>query len=417
MIGTITLVLGLAAAVGTVLAALRVRWPYVLNFPVMMISWLVGELAVFHAIAQLLAGALLVSMGALERTAGRVGVAALTSSAVGLLLVQRRAQHSAAIYEDALAAGLGADYADGFTGAIARSVEPPPRGQAWRPFRFDTTGVDILADIAYGDHPRRNRLDVYRPSGTSASDALPVVIFIHGGGWVIGNKEQQGKPMLLHLARRGYVCVTINYRLAPRHRWPAQVIDVKRAIAWVHDYIDQYGGDATFLAVSGSSAGGHLASLSALTQGDPAFQPGFEDADTSLTACIPLYAPFDFTDRAGIRGRGELRKFLERLVMTTKLDSDRAGWEAASPVYCVNADAPPTFVIQGAIDTLVWREESRHFVEALRSVAPSAVVYAELPGAQHAFEVFNSARSVATVDAIARFLAAVRITAFGKRTT
>jgi acetyl esterase/lipase len=228
---------------------------------------------------------------------------------------------------------------------------------------------------------------------------------------VIGNKEQQGKPMLLHLARRGYIGVSINYRLAPRHRWPAQIVDVKRALAWVHEHIAENGGDASFVAVSGASAGGHLAMLAALTPGEVAWQPGFEAADTSVDACIPIYAPFDLTDRAGIRGRGALRRFLEPMVMTTALAADTAGWRAASPVWRVAPGMPPCFVVQGCNDTLVLREESQHFVDELALCTHAPLVYAEVPGAQHAFEVFNSVRSRAFVDAVARFLDAVRRTA------
>ena len=84
-----------------------------------------------------------------------------------------------------------------------------------------------------------------------------------------------------HLAAQGWVCVAINYRLAPRDPFPAHIVDVKRAIAWIREHIAEYGGDPSYLAITGGSAGGHLAALAALTPNDPAYQPGFEDADTS----------------------------------------------------------------------------------------------------------------------------------------
>ncbi|MGD9700949.1 MAG: alpha/beta hydrolase fold domain-containing protein [Acidimicrobiia bacterium] len=408
MTATVALVLGVLAALGTLLASVRVRRPVALIFPVMMTSWLVGELAVFHLVAQLVVAGVFVAAGALGSATGQAGVALLVVSAGGLVLVQRRANRAEQAFEQALRDGLGDDYGELIGGQRAPAIEPPPPRQAWRPFRFDHAGVDVVRGIAYEEHPVRNRLDVYRPAGTKPTDALPVVLFIHGGAWVIGNKDQQGKPMLLHLARRGYIGVTINYRLGPRDRWPAQIVDVKRAIAWVREHIAEYGGDPSFLAVAGGSAGGHLAALAALTPGEPAFQPGFETADTSVTACIPIYAPFDLTNQAGLRGRVAMRRLLERLVMPAKLSADQEGWRAASPVFHSNADVPPMLVIQGTIDNLVWREETRQFVQILRGISSSPVVYAEVPGAQHAFDVFNSVRCRAAVDAIARFLAAVR---------
>ena len=103
------------------------------------------------------------------------------------------------------------------------------------------------------------------------------MVYIHGGAWVIGDKREQGKPMMYELVARGWVCVAINYRLSPKATWPDHIVDVKRAVAWVKEHIAEYGGDPEFVAVSGGSAGGHLCALAALTAGDPAFQPGFED--------------------------------------------------------------------------------------------------------------------------------------------
>ena len=85
-----------------------------------------------------------------------------------------------------------------------------------------------------------------------------MLLQVHGGAWTIGNKDQQGIPLMQHLAAKGWVCVAINYRLAPRDPFPAQIIDVKRAIAWVRENIAEYGGDPDYIAITGGSAGGHL---------------------------------------------------------------------------------------------------------------------------------------------------------------
>ena len=101
--------------------------------------------------------------------------------------------------------------------------------------------------------------------------------------------------MMLELARRGWVCVTINYRLSPKATWPEHIVDCKMAVAWVREHIAEYGGDPGFVCVSGGSAGGHLSALLALTPGDPAFQPGFEETDTHVDACVPVYGVYDMT--------------------------------------------------------------------------------------------------------------------------
>lgn len=409
MTGTLTLVLGGVALLGTVLATVRVRRPGELAFAYMMTGWLVGELAVFHFILQVMTVALLVWQGALDTSRGQLGLALLVLSMLGLVVAQARAARAKPALEAALVSALGDDYREQIRASRPDAITPPPPRQVWRPFHFDHGGVEVIRDLDYGEHGKRNQLDIYRPSGTAADELRPVVVYLHGGAWVIGNKEQQGKPMLLHLAKRGWIGVAVNYRLAPRDRWPAQIVDVKRAVAWVRQHIAEYGGDPSFVAISGSSAGGHLAALVALSADDPAFQPGFEEADTSVNACVPIYAPFDLTDRSGNRGRASLRRFLEWRVMSTRLADDPAGWRAASPLWRVDAGAPAMFVIQGELDELVWREEAREFVEALRPCTRAPLALAVVPGAQHAFEVFNSVRSRETVDAIARFLEAAHV--------
>ena len=100
----------------------------------------------------------------------------------------------------------------------------------------------------------------------------------------MGEKEQQGKPLMYHMAQRGWLCVAINYRLSPKAAFPAHIIDVKKSIAWVKEHIRDYGGNPDFIAITGGSAGGHLSSLAALTPNRADWQPGFEHADTSLQA-------------------------------------------------------------------------------------------------------------------------------------
>ncbi len=224
------------------------------------------------------------------------------------------------------------------------------------------------------------------------------------------NKNQQGKPLLIEMVARGWVCFAINYPVSPRAKFPDHIVAVKRAIAWIREHAHEYGGDPSFLMISGDSAGGHLSSLAALTPGDPDFQPGFEEADTTIQAAAPVYGVYDFTGAMldelepwMRRHKKGMLRFLERAVVQRRLGSDRDFFEKISPWYRVDADAPPFFVIHGSMDSLTLVDEARAFVARLRDVSRAPVVYAELPGAQHAFNTFLSIRSLYTVRATARF--------------
>lgn len=404
MSSLLLLILGIVSLLATFVSLVRVRHPAVLSFFVMMTGWLTGEYPLFHVVSQLVVVAVLVGLGGLDDTLGQIGVALFVLSWLGLLLVwivARRARSSANV---ALRAGLGDDYVERLsTQQRALLRTRPERGLVLRPLHFDRTGIVINRNISYGDHPKRNLLDVYRPD--HIDDPLPVVVQVHGGGWVIGNKVQQGQPLLHRLARNDYVCVSINYRLAPKFRFPDQLVDVKRALAWVREYIDDYGGDPSSLLLTGGSAGGHLSSLAALTPNQAEYQPGFESVDTSVSACIPFYPPTDFDDRQGFRGRlASYEQFLRVTVMPGSTKEYPDLYAAMSPIEHVNADAPPFLIIQGHLDVLVWREETRVFAETLREVSCQPVVYWEVPGAQHAFDTFNSWRSAAAIDVVERFV-------------
>ena len=232
-----------------------------------------------------------------------------------------------------------------------------------------------------------------------------MLLQVHGGAWTLGAKEHQGRPLMNRMAAKGWVCVAINYRLAPRDPWPAHIVDVKRAIAWVRDNIADHGGDPDYLVITGGSAGGHLAALAALTPGDPQFQPGFEDADTSVQAAVPFYGVYDFAGSTGLANAIGMRDaFLGPRVMQTTWTDAPDVYEAASPILRITPDAPDFFVIHGELDSLVAVDQARMFVAELRRTSEKSVVYAELPGAQHAFDVFHSIRSAHAVRAVDRYL-------------
>jgi acetyl esterase/lipase len=253
---------------------------------------------------------------------------------------------------------------------------------------------------------KRVRLDVYLPK-RPGSGRRPAVIQVHGGGWILGSRVEQGIPLLNHLAANGWVGFNVDYRLSPPATMPEHVIDVKRSIAWVREHADDYGVDPERICITGGSAGGHLVALAALTAGDPALQPGFEDADTSVAAAVPFYGLYDLADPEGIYSPGIREWLIQKVVLKRPLGGNEDVFRAVSPTYRVHADAPPFLVIHGEDDTLVPVGDARTFVARLEAVSRSTVRYVELPGAEHAFDVFPSLRTAQVVEGIERFLRGV----------
>jgi acetyl esterase/lipase len=267
-------------------------------------------------------------------------------------------------------------------------------------------GICVHRDLAYdNDGDAAHVLDVLTASG--GTEGAPVMVFVHGGAWTIGSKEQQCLPMLYELAARGWVVVTCDYRLSPKATWPDHVIDVKRVVAWARAHAAEFGGDpSVFLAISGNSAGGHLAALAALTPGATEWQPGFEDADTSVDACVAIYGVLDMMgdpSTAGPQGRA-LRSLLGHSVMKVRIDEACDTYEAASPLHRITADAPPFLVVHGSKDTLVSVGIARAFVERFRATTASPIAYVELPWAQHGYDTLCSPRCSASIVGIGRFL-------------
>jgi acetyl esterase/lipase len=244
-------------------------------------------------------------------------------------------------------------------------------------------GVRRFANLSYGDAGRRNRLDLYaRHAGAGGG---PVLIHLHGGGFSLapGRKSFYARRMLFRLARQGWVCISATYRLAPSATFPDDVIDVKKVIAWARAHAREHGGDPDRIVLAGSSYGARLATLAAFTTGDPAFQPGFEQADTSVTAVVGLY---------GYYGETDSRESLP-----------------SSPFDYVERGSPALLIVHGDQDTLTPAATARALAERARASSANPVAYVELPGAQHSFDLFTSIRFEAVIDGIAAFTSSITI--------
>jgi acetyl esterase/lipase len=367
-------------------------------------SWLTAELALHNIFWQGVLAALFIWAGGLQGWAGWVALGLVVVSWVGLGLILAEARRARHVVEDALREGLGTSYRTEIGKELLHLLEEPwSLRQRLMPLPIYDSRVELRKNIVYSKAGGVNlRLDVYRPRDCPGK--RPTILHIHGGGWMVGSKDDQGKPLAYRLAAHGWVVVSANYRLSPRFTFPDHIIDVKNAIRWIKEHGAEFGADPDFIVITGGSAGGHLASLAALTPNDPDYQPGFEDMDTRVQACVPFYGVYDFTDRKGIWKRSLLRTMLERFIMKRKFEEDPESFERASPMSRVRPDAPPFFVVHGTRDTLVPVDEARLFVELLRGASRSPVLYAEVPGAQHAFEVFPSERTNHTLAGVEAFL-------------
>ncbi|WP_407688702.1 alpha/beta hydrolase [Mycobacterium sp. HUMS_1102779] len=385
------------------------RNPYA-SVPVFWFGWPTSEVPALYAGASMLDA---VRRGRHGDFAGRKGKLALALTAASwpmLAMIRYRAVTTPGpVLEAGLTEQLGSDYADKLA---ALPTEPTRRGRRNLPLRTTVARrrfVDKQNIVSYGPHGRANLADIWRRSDLPRDGKAPVLLQVPGGAWMIGWRRPQAYPLMSHLVSRGWVCVSMNYRVSPWHTWPDHIVDVKRALAWVKENIARYGGDPDFVAISGGSAGGHLCALAALTPNDPKFQPGFEDADTSVVAAVPYYGRYDWYS-TDADGRAEFVEVLERLVVKRKLDTHRHIYLDASPIRYVGPEAPPFFVLHGSDDSLIPVGEAREFVEELRAVSKSPVAYAELPNAQHAFDIFGSPRAHRSAEAVARFLSWVYAT-------
>ncbi len=258
------------------------------------------------------------------------------------------------------------------------------------------------SSVRYGPLPSQ-LLDVWRPKNLPTEPA-PVLLFIPGGAWVHGSRLLQGYALMSHLAEMGWVCLSIDYRVSPHNPWPAHITDVKTAIAWARANVDRFGGERNFVAIAGTSAGGHLAALAGLTINDAELQCELpEGSDTSVDAVIGIYGRYDWEDRSTVE-RVSFVDFLERVVVKRRLSRHPEIFRKASPIARVHPEAPPFLVIHGSGDSVIPVAQARSFVDRLRAVSRSVVSYVELPGAGHGFDMIDGARTGSMATAVRLFL-------------
>jgi acetyl esterase/lipase len=277
--------------------------------------------------------------------------------------------------------------------------------------------IDVQRDVEFATPDGISlRLDVYQPrhftrGEPQADDApaalLPAIIVIHGGSWSGGTKNDFASYDRW-LAASGRVVFDVEYRLAnDAQRFPAQIMDIKCAIAWVKNHAPQYHVDPGRLALLGRSAGGQLALLAAYTADDPTLQPGDCDVkDTRVRAVISLYGPTDLAWDYAHPGRPDVidtRRVLENYLGGSPTSAPQV-YVSASPIEHVNAQSPPTLFLHGGHDQLVLSENVGRIIPKLEGAGvPFTYIY--LPWANHGFDYnFNGWSSQIAQAEIGKFL-------------
>lgn len=368
------------------------------TIPVFFLGWPTGEAAPVVAGVSMLDAARRGLRGDFAGRRGRIALALMVFSWGLLGFTYYRSSRSQESFEGPLRDVLGDDYA-----AIAAAEERRRRRAGVLRTSWSRRQYVKKSDVVrYGPH-QANVADIWHRADLPRDGRAPVLLQVPGGAWAIGMRRPQAYPLMTHMAERGWICVSMAYRVSPRHTWPAHVVDVKRALAWIKDNIADYGGDPEFVAITGGSAGGHLTALAALTPNEPAWQPGFESADTSVVAAVPIYGRYDWFTGEG-PGRPEFLAILQRYIVKKRFSTHRQVYLDASPITRVRPDAPPFFVLHGTDDSIIPVREGRDFAAAMSTTSTNPVVYSEIPHAQHAFDFFGSPHGHFTAIAVGHFL-------------
>ena len=248
-------------------------------------------------------------------------------------------------------------------------------------------GVRVLRDLEYvqGGH-ERNRLDLYLPE--KAARPLPVILWVHGGGWSKGDKTN---GPAFRFATKGYAVASMNYRFSQHATFPAQIHDCKAAVRWLRGNATKYGLDADHIGAWGSSAGGHLVALLGTTAGVKELEGpgGNEDQSSRVQAVVDWYGPTDFLTVGAKDTRSKL------LGADPQQNKEKA--RKASPVTYASKDAAPFLVMHGDEDKTVPIAQSESFAEALKK-AGAEVTFVVIKGGKHGGALFASPETLKQVE-------------------
>jgi len=241
-------------------------------------------------------------------------------------------------------------------------------------------GVVELKGVEYGKGGEKSlRLDLYMPA--DLEKPAPGLIFIHGGGWEQGNRNDY-RYYTVRYAKRGYVVATISYRFSNEAPYPAAVQDAKCAVRWMRANAAQYHVDPDRIAVIGGSAGAHLSMMVGYSSDVPELEGdgGHAGVSSRVQVVVDIYGPTDLACPEA-REMGVVKKFLKK-----SYDEAPGLYEQASPIKHLTKDDPPTLVVHGTIDDLVPVWQSDVLVDELKALG-IPVVYEKYEGWPHTMDV------------------------------
>ncbi len=248
--------------------------------------------------------------------------------------------------------------------------------------------------IEFANHDNQHlHLDLARPK--QGNGPFPAVVCIHGGGFRAGTRDGYDR-LCMTLAERGYVAVTVTYRLSPAYRFPAAVQDCKASVRWLRANAAKYNIDPNRIGAMGGSAGGHLALFLGVTAGVKEFEGEANSGPSSDVQCVvSFYGPSDFTKSYG--KSVDAHEVLP-LFFGGNLDEKRREHIAGSPLYWVTPRSAPTLCIHGTKDTYVGHEQAEWMVDRLKASAVEAELLT-LDGAGHGFKGEDAAKADAAMFA------------------
>ncbi len=236
-------------------------------------------------------------------------------------------------------------------------------------------GWDFETDIAYGSVSEAQRLDILCPP--SAHDPCPAIVLIHGGGWYLGDKGgERTRQMMNRFAHAGFVSLSINYRMSDEARFPAAVEDCKLAVRWLRAHADNYRVNPDAIGAMGTSAGGHLSAMLAVTRPEDGFDSagGYEDQSSAIQAAVPVCGPMDMGIPLAEKSDGELDPLVIRFLPDAPVDLMQLA-RRASPLHYVHPKVPPMLLIHGTADKRVVVDHSQLMAETLKKAdAPCELI-------------------------------------------
>lgn len=242
-------------------------------------------------------------------------------------------------------------------------------------------GVTFETGIEYTNPDDQHlKLNIARPKGDGP---FPAVVCIHGGGFRAGKRESYD-ALTIKLAERGYVAVTVSYRLAPKYPFPAAIHDTKAAVRWLRAHAKQYHIDPDRIGTTGGSAGGHLAQFLGVTGDVKEFEGtgGHAEQSSKVKCVVNVYGPSDFTKSYG---KSVDAAEVLPLFLGGNLEKARALHIKASPLYWVTPNAAPTLFIHGTEDKYVHVEQAEWIHDKLKAASVETELL-KLEGAGHGFK-------------------------------